>query len=51
MVTDEHRAYNKVGEKYNHERVNHRVQEYVRTEDIKVHTTNIEGYWNIPKTN
>ena len=49
MVTDEHRAYNKVGEKYNHRRVNHRQKEYVRTEDIKVHTNSIEGYWNILK--
>lgn len=49
MVTDEHRAYNKVGEKYNHKRVNHREKEYVRTEDIKVHTNHIEGYWNILK--
>ena len=49
MVTDEHKAYNKVGQKYNHRRVNHREKEYVRIEDIKVHTNNIEGYWNILK--
>ncbi len=49
MVTDEHRAYNKVGEKYNHKRVNHRDKEYVRKEDILVHTNSIEGYWNILK--
>jgi hypothetical protein len=42
-------AYNKVGLKYNHKRVNHRDQEYVRTEDMKVHTNHIEGYWNILK--
>lgn len=49
MVTDEHRAYNKVGKKYNHKKVNHRNGEYVRKEDILVHTNNIEGYWNILK--
>ncbi|HMR81723.1 MAG TPA: IS1595 family transposase [Niabella sp.] len=49
MVTDEHHAYNKVGKKYNHKKVNHRDREYVRKEDILVHTNNIEGYWNILK--
>jgi transposase-like protein/ribosomal protein L37AE/L43A len=49
MVTDEHHAYNKVGKKYNHKKVNHRNKEYVRKEDILVHTNNIEGYWNILK--
>jgi transposase-like protein len=49
MVTDEHKAYNKVGEKYNHKRINHRSSEYVRREDIAIHTNSIEGYWNILK--
>ncbi len=49
MVTDEHHAYNKVGQKYKHRKVNHRDKEYVRKEDILVHTNNIEGYWNILK--
>lgn len=49
MVTDEHHAYKKVGEKYKHRTVNHRAKEYVRKEDILVHTNNIEGYWNILK--
>jgi transposase-like protein/ribosomal protein L37AE/L43A len=49
MVTDEHRAYNRVGAKYNHKRVNHRDKEYVRKEEILVHTNNIEGYWNVLK--
>ncbi len=49
MVTDEHNAYNKVGQKYKHRKVNHRNKEYVRKEDILVHTNNIEGYWNILK--
>jgi len=49
MVSDEHHAYNKVGEKYNHRKVNHRDKEYVRKDDILVHTNNIEGYWNILK--
>lgn len=47
MVTDEHHAYNKVGKKYNHKKINHRNKEYVRKEDILVHTNSIEGYWNI----
>lgn len=49
MVSDEHNAYNQVGKKYNHRKVNHRNKEYVRKEDILVHTNNIEGYWNILK--
>jgi transposase-like protein len=49
MVSDEHHAYNKVGLKYNHKKVNHGSKEYVRKEDILVHTNNIEGYWNILK--
>jgi transposase-like protein len=49
MVSDEHHAYNQVGKKYNHKKVNHRDKEYVRKEDILVHTNNIEGYWNILK--
>ena len=49
MVTDEHHAYNKVGKKYNHKKVNHKAKEYVRKEDILVHTNNIENYWNILK--
>ncbi|UEG49732.1 IS1595 family transposase [Ferruginibacter lapsinanis] len=50
MVTDEHHAYKKVGEKYNHKTVNHRDKEYVRNEKgLKVHTNNIEGYWSILK--
>lgn len=49
MVTDEHHAYNQVGKKYHHKKVNHRDKEYVRKEDILVHTNNIEGYWNILK--
>lgn len=49
MVTDEHHAYKKVGHKYSHRTVNHKVKEYVRKEDILVHTNNIEGYWNILK--
>lgn len=49
MVSDEHHAYNKVGQKFKHRKVNHRVKEYVRKEDILVHTNNLEGYWNILK--
>ncbi len=49
MVTDEHHAYNKLHELYNHKTVNHGTKEYVRYEEIAVHTNNIEGYWNILK--
>jgi ribosomal protein L37AE/L43A len=49
MVTDEHRAYSQVGKRYDHRTVKHREKEYVRKEDILVHTNNIEGYWNILK--
>jgi transposase-like protein len=49
MVTDEHNAYNKLHLDYTHKRVNHREKEYVRYEDIKVHTNSIEGFWNILK--
>jgi len=50
MVSDEHHAYNRVKDLYNHKKVNHRTKEYVRKEEtILVHTNNIEGYWNILK--
>jgi transposase-like protein len=49
MVTDEHHAYKRLHLEYNHRSVNHRDKEYVRKEDILVHTNNIEGYWNILK--
>src|SRR5436305_11435939 len=49
MVTDEHHAYNKLKGLYNHKTVNHRQKEYVRVEEILVHTNNIEGYWNLLK--
>lgn len=50
MVSDEHHAYNRVKDLYNHKKVNHRTKEYVRKDDtILVHTNNIEGYWNILK--
>lgn len=49
MVTDEHNAYNKLHLDYTHKRVNHREKEFVRYEDIKVHTNSIEGFWNILK--
>ncbi|MGN6401942.1 MAG: IS1595 family transposase [Flavisolibacter sp.] len=49
MVTDEHHAYNKLHELYEHKTVNHSQKQYVRYEEIAVHTNNIEGYWNILK--
>jgi transposase-like protein len=49
MVTDEHHAYNKLHLDFTHKKVNHREKEYVRYEDIKIHTNSIEGFWNILK--
>jgi len=50
MVSDEHKAYNQVGKKYDHRRVNHRDKVYVvKEENLLVHTNSIEGYWNILK--
>lgn len=49
MVSDEHHAYNRVGQKYKHRKVNHRAKEYVRKEDILVHTNTIEGFWSLLK--
>jgi transposase-like protein len=49
MVTDEHHAYNKLHELYEHKTINHREKQYVRYEEIAIHTNNIEGYWNILK--
>jgi transposase-like protein len=46
MVTDEHHAYNKIGQNYKHETINHHKKEYVRGD---VHTNTIEGFWNILK--
>ncbi len=49
MVTDEHHAYNRVKNLYEHKTINHRQKQYVRKDTILVHTNNIEGYWNILK--
>lgn len=48
-ISDEHHAYNKLHVDYTHKRVNHREKEYVRYEDIIVHTNGVEGFWNILK--
>jgi hypothetical protein len=47
LVTDENHAYTQVGKKYNHKKINHREKEYLKREEIPVHTDSIEGYWNI----
>jgi transposase-like protein/ribosomal protein L37AE/L43A len=50
MVTDSHHAYKKLAADYTHKTINHREKEYVRNENgFKVHTNNIEGFWNILK--
>jgi len=40
---------NRVKELYDHKTINHREKQYVRFEEILIHTNNIEGYWNILK--
>ena len=45
VITDEFGGYNRVGEKFLHERINHSV-EYARGE---VHTNSIEGFWSLIK--
>ena len=49
MVSDEHHAYNKVGQKYNHKKINHRDKKYVCREDISIHSNSVDGYWSILK--
>lgn len=49
MVTDEHHAYNRLHQLYEHKTVNHKQKQYVKQDTILVHTNNIEGYWNILK--
>lgn len=49
MVSDEHKAYNQVHKNYKHRKINHRDKEYVRQEDILVHTNNMEGFWSLLK--
>ena len=49
MVSDEHHSFNRLHELYEHKTINHREKEYVRREDILVHTNGIEGFWNILK--
>lgn len=49
MVSDENHAYIDLHLEYNHKKINHSVKEYVRYEDILVHTNTLEGYWNILK--
>ena len=46
VISDEWKAYNKLGNMYVHERVNHSRHEYVRGE---IHTNTIEGFWAILK--
>ncbi len=46
VISDEWKAYNRLGDLYVHERVNHSRHEYVRGE---IHTNTIEGFWAILK--
>lgn len=46
MVTDEHVGYNKLSKLYQHAKVNHSKEEYVRG---NAHTNTIEGFWSLLK--
>ena len=55
LMTDEHKAYQSISNRYNHKVVNHSADEYVKEgftnkrgeerKTFKVHTNTIEGYW------
>lgn len=49
MVTDEHKAYKRVKNEYNHETVSHGKDEYVRKDNKNIHTNSIEGFWSVLK--
>jgi len=49
LVTDEHHAYKRLKTTYNHKTISHNKDQYVRKEEILVHTNSVEGYWNILK--
>jgi hypothetical protein len=50
VISDESRAYKKVGQDYSHETVNHIRLEYVRKDDPRsIHTNSIEGFWSLFK--
>ena len=46
VISDEWKAYNRLGDLYDHDSVNHSRHEYVRGE---IHTNTIEGFWAILK--
>lgn len=46
VYSDEWKAYNNLGKRYNHSIVNHSVKEYVNG---MAHTNGIEGFWSILK--
>ena len=46
VISDEWKAYNRLGDLYDHESINHSRNEYVRGE---IHTNTIEGFWAILK--
>jgi hypothetical protein len=50
VISDESRAYKKVGRDFPHETVNHIQLEYVRKGDPRsIHTNSIEGFWSLFK--
>ncbi len=50
LVTDEARAYKKIGKVFRHETVNHIALEYVRKGDPRnIHTNSIENFWSLFK--
>ena len=47
VMTDEHRGYTGIGEKFTHQTVNHSIGEYVR--DKLIHTNGMENAWSLFK--
>jgi transposase len=55
VMTDDHKSYHAISNRYNHRRVNHSKNEYVKDgftntreegyETFKIHTNTIEGFW------
>ncbi len=47
VLTDEHRGYNRVGEKFHHHTVNHSIGQYVK--HYFIHTNGLENAWSLFK--
>ncbi len=47
MMTDEHKGYKAIGEKFHHHTVNHSIGQYVK--DYFIHTNGLENAWSLFK--